>query len=261
MKLIQSLILAAFTLCLMECSKSGKTHHSVKELGMNANIGTERLTIKNANHGEIGPIKIFSMNTNDGAKFDSILIEDVAELYDSTELCKDVWHIRFRVNGGTGVAVRRSIIAVIENGRIYKSLDFISEVISQESDDYSENGLKIKPNKEKEETKTGLKCIRDSSYLLLFVKNSHRFYINDTIKDAKTDYGELFFDSKKHVFYSKNEKLDGDYSLIKGNESYLVTFHSISVPVAALSDNNKYWYFNDKWYMESNKPHKFLEMF
>lgn len=184
----------------------------------------------------------------------AVKIFGVQEIQNVTIHTSTFLEIQFRVRGGSGVKIRRTVLLCTSHGKMYKALDVLSEVTSRLSSVYDEVADSLELFDEKEDY-----------HITLSVTHTHNKYFKVVLSESirvesknnpeqnvffEKSY-ELEFDSDGYFFYTSIKQLNKLYKIYLREENKTVE-RLISAEVHCIQLYDKlYLLINNEWYLDN----------
>lgn len=164
--------------------------------------------------------------------------------------------VQFRIRGGSGVRVRRTVLLCVSEGRIYRSLDVLSEVTSRLNKVYDKtaDSLKLFDEKEDYHVKVSVNQIEGSNYQTVLSESKRvesKYNPSQNISFEKSY--ELDFDRAGYFFYNSMQRLNKRYKVSSARDNKtLEKSISTEAPCVQLYEN-RYLYLDDGWCFDNGQ--------
>jgi hypothetical protein len=165
--------------------------------------------------------------------------------------------VQFRIRGGSGVRVRRTVLLCVSEGRIHRSLDVLSEVTSRLNKVYNKmaDSLKLFDEKEDYQVKISVNRIEEGDYkaVLTESKKVESKYNPSQNKSFEKSY-ELDFDHTGYFFYNSMQRLNKRYKVYsaRDNKTSEKSISTEAAPCVQLYEN-RYLYLDDEWCFDNGQ--------
>lgn len=168
--------------------------------------------------------------------------------------------IRFKVRGGSGVAVRRYVLICISYNTLYKAIDVISMVSSEFKETYvhSIDSLNLYDETSIYKLSFTMSQGDNQKYKLLAIQSEKVRSKHEPKQNHETeDMLQFNFDENDKVFYNQIDSLQGSFLINSDIDSTdkLINFNGEKYPAIKLKDNTGYYFINHSWYMKGTKNH------
>jgi hypothetical protein len=133
--------------------------------------------------------------------------------------------VQFRIRGGSGVSVRRTILLCVSQGRIYRSLDVLSEVTSRLNKVYNKmaDSLKLFDEKEDYLITLSIESENDGRYKAVLFESTKVESKYDPSRNISFEKRyELEFDPGQFFFYNSMKQLNKRYKIHSSKENKTV---------------------------------------
>jgi hypothetical protein len=219
--------------------------YSLENIESTVNIklddANEKITI------ELNPNEIFCINGFRGLDQDvNILNQKFIEL-------------RFKIRGGSGVAIRRYVLICISDSKLYKSIDVISMISSEFKETYVPSIDSLNLYNESSIYKLSFTMSQgdNQNYKLIAIQSEKVKSKHDTTQNHETqDMLQFSFDKGNKVFYNQLNSLNGSFEINtdNGNLRTKKDFNGTEYPSIKLK-NEEYYFINQSWYIKDGKNH------
>jgi hypothetical protein len=169
--------------------------------------------------------------------------------------------LQFRVRGGTGVKVRRTVLICISSGEIYRAFDITSVVESRLDKVYNKQADSLKLFDEKEDYNIKISIIKDEArYKAVLFESTRVESKYDPSKNVLFEQSyTLDFDLRGHFFHNSMKTINKSYKVYSINDHKTVDrFISGEFPSIQLHQRI-YIFINKKWCLDNG--HDFLTFF
>ncbi|HEY9047542.1 MAG TPA: hypothetical protein VIN08_16665 [Ohtaekwangia sp.] len=218
----------------------------------------EKYTLHDLDNGTSYAISIKQDIINENATIilqnDSIKIFKVLDIRNVKIHSEKFLEIEFRVRGGSGIKVRRSILLCISHNKIHKALDIISEftvTINQVYDKVADS-LKLFDEKEYYHVSLSINSVGEKAYqAVLFEEIDVVSKYNPSQNMSHNDRYKLQFDPSGYFFFNSEKLLNKSYKIYSNKDGRMVTkFLNEEVPCTQLY-RNLYLYIDNEWYLDN----------
>jgi len=193
-------------------------------------------------------ITTFSIGEN------TLKIFGVQDIIIATIHSRTFLEIQFRIRGGSGIRVRRTILLCVSQGKIYKAFDILSEVTSRLTEVYDKvaDSLKLFDEKEDYHVAISIKQTAGNSYravLLESIKIESKYNPSSNLSSEKPY--ELQFDPSGFFFYNSTKSLNKHYQIYSNKNNRTVDkFISAEVPCIQLYEK-LYLLIDNEWCLDN----------
>lgn len=161
--------------------------------------------------------------------------------------------IQFRVRGGSGVGVREKVLVCVTNGKIYRTLDILSDVTSRVSQVYDKVADSLQLFDEKEDYHVTISVKQKGNHYKAVLSESKKVeskYDPSQNESFEKTY-ELDFDPGGYFFYNSTKRLNKRYKIYSSrNNNTVEKFISEEVPCIQLYEK-LYLLIGNEWYFDN----------
>lgn len=162
--------------------------------------------------------------------------------------------VKFRVRGGTGVKVRKTILLCVVKDRLYKTLDITSEVSSRLDKVYDKRADSLKLFDEREDHLVLLSVKkRGGSYVANLDESYEKVSKYDPSQnESYAKNYELIWEPAQNIFYNST-KIVRELKRIRSSVDYEAIsekFVNMELPCITLFGGGTYLFFEGEWYSE-----------
>jgi hypothetical protein len=161
--------------------------------------------------------------------------------------------VQFRIRGGSGVKVRRTILLCVSQGRIYRSLDVLSEVTSRLNKVYNKvaDSLQLFDEKEDYLITLSIESENDGYKAVLFESTKVESKYDPSRNISFEKPYELDFDPGEYFFYNSMKRLNKRYKIHSSKENKTVEkFINEEVPCIQLYEE-RYLRIENEWCLDN----------
>lgn len=184
---------------------------------------------------------------------DTLKIFGVQDIQIVTVHAEAFLEIQFKVRGGLGVTVRRKVLLCVSQGKIYKTLDLLSEITSRVTEVYDKVADSLKLFDEKEDYHVTLSIKQKGNYYKAVLSESKKVeskYDPSQNESFGKSY-ELDFDPGGFFFYNSTKRLNKRYKIYSSqNNNTVEKFISEEVPCIQLY-KNVYLLIDTEWCLDN----------
>jgi len=184
---------------------------------------------------------------------DTLKIFGVQDIQTATVHAEAFLEIQFKVSGGSGVKVRRKILLCVSQGKIYKTLDVLSEVTSRVTEVYDKAADSLKLFDEKEDYHVTLSIKQKGNHYKAVLSESKKTEskYNPSQNESFDKAYTLDFDQGAYFFYNSMKRLNKRYKVYSSqNNEVIEKFISEEVPCLQLYEK-LYLFINNEWYLDN----------
>lgn len=162
--------------------------------------------------------------------------------------------LKFRVRGGSGVKVRRNVLICVSQSKVYKAIDFLSEITSRLSTVYNKvtDSLKLFDEKSDYHATLSIKQTEGKEYRAVLFESTKVESKYDPSQNVMFEKPyELYFDPSAYFFYNSTRQLSKHYKIYSNKESKTVErFIRAEVPCIQLYQK-LYLRINNEWCLDN----------
>lgn len=167
--------------------------------------------------------------------------------------------LRFKIRGGSGVAIRRYALICISDNKLYKSIDVISMISSEFKGTYfpSIDSLNLYDESSIYKLNFTMSMGENQNYKLIAIQSEKVKSKHDTTQNHETqDMLQFSFDKGNKVFYNQLGSLKGSFDINNdiGNSNAKKVFNGEKYPAIKLK-NEEYYFINQSWYIKDGNNH------
>lgn len=183
---------------------------------------------------------------------DNLILSGVQDLVESKIHSQNFLELKFRVRGGSGVKVRRSVLLCISQSKLHRSIDVLCEITSNVSTVYNKIADSLKLFNEVSEYSVSLDVMNssDKDFIAIILEKKNVQSKFDPSQDISYENRlKLNFDASGNYFYNYFEILNGDYKVfLNKSNAPIKRFVSGRFPCIKLRDT-QYLYIDNQWFL------------
>ncbi len=191
--------------------------------------------------------------TTFSSKEDTLKIFGVQDIQTVTVHANAFLEIQFKMRGGSGVKVRRKVLLCVSQGKIYKTLDVLSEVTSRVTEVYDKVADSLKLFDEKEDYHVTISIKQEGNHYKAVLSESKKVESknNPSQNESFEKSYKLDFDPGGYFFYNSMKRLNKRYKIYSSKDNKTVEkFISQEVPCTQLHEK-LYLLIDNEWCLDN----------